>query len=348
MENVAQQPDSAVAVIAKALHWVSEGYEVALASVVSAWGSAPRQVGSIVAINNRGAFCGSVSGGCVETSVIQEALEAMSDGAPRTLVFDVSDETAWSVWLACGGKITVRIDPITGPGSCWIDLYKSVVQSLEQRRGCFLMTDMASGRAALFDSAQSAGKALQGLGLGLGLGMEASMNQSGLYGAAGQEKFLNVFQPPSRLIVLGGVHIAQMLVPMAQLAGFEPIVVERRGAFAASGRFPGVQVLVQRADQAIAALAPDARTAVVALTHNPELDDPGLIAALASPAFYVGALGSRRTQEQRRARLLEGGVEAQSLDRLHAPIGLSIGASTPAEIAVAILAQIIAQLRGKS
>lgn len=342
MENVAQESDSAVAVIAKALRWVSEGYEVALASVVSAWGSAPRQVGSIVAINNRGAFCGSVSGGCVETSVIQEALEAMSDGAPRTLVFDVSDETAWSVWLACGGKITVRIDPITGPGSFWIDLYKSVVQSLEQRRSCFLITDMANGRAELFDSAQSAAKALQALGLG------TSMSQSGVYGAAGQEKFLNVFQPPSRLIVLGGVHIAQMLVPMAQLAGFEPIVVERRGAFAASSRFPGMQILVQRADQAIAALAPDARTAVVALTHNPELDDPGLIAALASPAFYVGALGSRRTQEQRRARFLEGGVEAQSLDRLHAPIGLSIGASTPAEIAVSILAQIIARLRGKS
>ena len=178
MENVAQEPDSAVAVIAKALHWVSEGYEVALASVVSAWGSAPRQVGSIVAINNRGAFCGSVSGGCVETSVIQEALEAMSEGAPRTLVFDVSDETAWSVWLACGGKITVRIDPITGPGSFWIDLYKSVVQSLEQRRSCFLITDMASGRAELFDSAQSAAKALQGLGL------ETSMSQSGVYGTA--------------------------------------------------------------------------------------------------------------------------------------------------------------------
>lgn len=339
MATDSQEPDTAAAVIRKALEWVGAGHSVALATVLRTWGSAPRQVGSMVAINQNGAFCGSVSGGCVEASVIQEALEVLADGAPRNFSFDVSDDTAWSVGLACGGAITVRIDPLTGSGFCWVDLYSGLLTSLDQRRDCFLITDLASGRIELHLCAESACRMLPG--------SDGPPSRSGIYGPDGQEKFLNLIRPPARLIILGGVHIAQMLAPMAQLSGLQPIVVERRAAFAEASRFPGVQVVVERAGDAVRALAPDARTAVVALTHNPELDDPGLISALGSSAFYVGALGSRRTQELRRARLLGCGVDAVHLDRLHAPIGLDIGASTPAEIAVSILAEIIGELRGK-
>ncbi|MCY1267661.1 putative xanthine dehydrogenase subunit A [compost metagenome] len=339
MANLSQEPDTAVAVLCKALEWLNQGRQVALATVLRTWGSAPRRAGSMVAINDAGAFCGSVSGGCVETGVLEEALEAMEQGGSRTLSFEVSDETAWSVGLACGGTIAIRIDTMTGPGAARADLYETVIARVSQRRSCFLVTDLASGRVDLYDSQASLRDLFPGL--------PSVQLEAGIFSVGEQQRFLNVFQPPARLIVLGGVHIAQMLVPMALLAGFEPVVVERRKAFAAEGRFPGVPVLMEEAGVALGMLSPDTRTAVVALTHNPELDDPGLIAALSSPAFYVGALGSRRTHEQRRQRLLGCGVGVARIERLHAPIGLPIGASTPAEIAVSILAEIIGELRGK-
>ncbi|MBA6420982.1 XdhC family protein [Pseudomonas sp. 5Ae-yellow] len=339
MANFSQEPDTAVAVLGKALEWLRQGHQVALATVVRTWGSSPRRAGSMAAINETGAFCGSVSGGCVETSVLEEALEAMEHGHSLTLSFDVSDESAWSVGLACGGTIAIRVVPMTGPGAVHSELYDAVVASIGQRRSCFLVTDLASNRVDFYRTSARLRACFPGLPSG--------QLEAGVFNAREQQWFLNVFEPPTRLIVLGGVHIAQMLVPMAQLAGFDITVVERRKAFAAEARFPGVPVLIENAGVALGKLAPDARTAVVALTHNPELDDPGLIAALDSPAFYVGALGSRRTQEQRRLRLLECGVGLGQVERLHAPIGLPIGAATPGEIAVSILSEIVSVFRGK-
>lgn len=157
--------------------------------------------------------------------------------------------------------------------------------------------------------------------------------------------FLQVYNPPLRMIVVGAVHVSQALAPMAARAGFEVIIVDPRRAFATEERFPGVELVPRWPAEAMGDLAPDHRTAVVTLTHDPKLDDPALEAALASEAFYVGALGSRRTHARRLERLRDAGFSDEDLERIHGPVGLDIGARTPEEIAVAVLAQVIAVLR---
>jgi xanthine dehydrogenase accessory factor len=156
-----------------------------------------------------------------------------------------------------------------------------------------------------------------------------------------QKIFLNVYVPPPRLIVVGAVHIAQSLAPMATMLEFDVTVVDPRGAWATAQRFPGVNVIQDWADEAFQAMGLDSSTAVVTLTHDPKLDDPALEAALKSDAFYVGALGSRRTHAKRKERLVEAGITDEQFARVHGPVGLNIGAKSPAEIAVSILGQII-------
>lgn len=159
--------------------------------------------------------------------------------------------------------------------------------------------------------------------------------------------FVHVFNPPLRLVVVGAVHIAQALVPMAELVGYEVVVVDPRRSFASVDRFPDIVLVDEWPDDAVTALAPDSRTALVTLTHDPKFDDPALIAGLRSPAFYIGSLGSRRTHRARLERLRQAGVEERALARIHAPIGLDIGAQSPAEISTAIVAEMTAVLRGE-
>ncbi len=157
----------------------------------------------------------------------------------------------------------------------------------------------------------------------------------------GQKIFLNVYVPPPRLIIVGAVHIAQTLAPMAAMLDFDVTVVDPRGAWATSARFPGVKVIQDWADEAFQAMGLDVSTAVVTLTHDPKLDDPALESALRSDAFYVGSLGSKRTHAKRKDRLIEAGITEEQFSRIHGPVGLNIGAKSPAEIAVSILGQIV-------
>jgi xanthine dehydrogenase accessory factor len=176
---------------------------------------------------------------------------------------------------------------------------------------------------------------------------EAGESRTGVEAAGNDEIFTHVFQPTPRLIVVGAVHIAQKLVPLARLADFAVDVVDPRTAFASPERFPDVGLSHDWPDKAVKALKPDSATALVSLTHDPKLDDPALIVALRSPAFYVGALGSRKTHGRRLERLRAEGFDDAALARLHAPVGLPIGALSPGEIAVSIMAEIVAALRGR-
>lgn len=159
------------------------------------------------------------------------------------------------------------------------------------------------------------------------------------------EWFLNAFNPPLRLLVVGAVHVAQPVAVFAELDAFDVVVIDPRTAFASPERFPGIKLRTEWPDEALADLKPDSRTAVITLTHDPKLDDPALIAALNSPAFYIGALGSKKTHAARIERLTAKGFDAETLARIHAPIGLSIGAKSPAEIAISIMAEITQVLR---
>ncbi len=313
-----------------ALDWHRKGRGAALATVVETWGSAPRQAGSQLAISGAGEIMGSVSGGCVEGAVVVEAQEALTDGKPRVLTFGVTDETAFSVGLACGGTIRVLVEPIGTAGGLPVEMLETLVERRAKRQPVAygILPEAWTRRIIERDD-----PAVQG---------RFRADRSGL---EDDGEFVAIFNPPLRMMVVGAVHIAQALVPMARLAGYDPVLIDPREAFGSSERFPGETIVHDWPDEALQAQGLDARTAVVTLTHDSKLDDPAIIAALASNVFYLGCLGSTRTHAKRLDRLREAGVNKAALARIHAPVGLDIGARTPAEIAVSVLAQVTQALR---
>lgn len=332
MADIASDP------LAAAAGWLHDTRKVALATVTRTWGSAPRPEGSQMAIRDDGAFSGSVSGGCVEGAVIGEAENALRDGKPRNLKFGISNEDAWAVGLACGGTIEIHVAPLLAQPQ------QSVLAELKQARDAqqavVLATDLASGESVLRYPGKAGSDALADAAR-----IQARRDQSAAVDIGGRNWFLTVFNPPLDLAIIGAVHIAQPLARMAALADYAVRVIDPRSAFATGERFPGVSLSLDWPDEALAAKPPGPRSAVVALTHDPKLDDPGLSAALKSDAFYIGALGSRTTHAKRLERLKAKGFSDTELARIRGPIGLDIGARSPAEIAVAVLAQMTAELR---
>jgi xanthine dehydrogenase accessory factor len=229
------------------------------------------------------------------------------------------------------------------------DILDSLQRARAAKRPVALVTNLASGRQALLDDAAAGGETVTGE-LTLGGPVLAKVRQAILDNRSatlpGTDLFVLAFNPPLRMIVVGAVHIAQSLVPMATLAGYDVTVVDPRKAWATDARFPEVRMSTEWPDDALDALAPDHRTAVIVLTHDPKLDDPALRVALESPVFYIGALGSTRTHAKRLTRLREAGLDEAELARIHGPIGLAIGAKSPSEIAISILAQITQALHG--
>lgn len=323
-------------VVTPAASWLAAGRRVATATVVNTWRSAPRPVGSQMAVNDAGQFVGSVSGGCVESTVIQACLDLLQQGDPRSLEFGVSNERAWEVGLACGGRIEVWV------GEAEPAVLARVARVRGERSPVAVLIDLSSGaqRVVEPDGASELPSELRS-----GLARALRDDQSRTVEDAGRRWFLHVFNPPARIVIVGAVHLAQVLAPLASLSGFEVIVVDPRRSFASADRFPGVDLDLRWPGAAFADIGLDQRTAVAALSHDPKLDDPALESALEGDCFYVGALGGRKSREARRARLGAMGIDDDQLGRIHGPIGLDIGARTPPEIALAILAEIIDRLR---
>jgi len=309
-----------------ALAWHREGAGAALATVIGTWGSAPRQAGSQLAISGTGAIMGSVSGGCVEGAVVTEALDALQDGHPRILDYGVSDDDAFSVGLACGGEIRILVEPVGR--ALPEDILAQIVDARAARKPLAYAVNLATWQRRLLGPAD--------------LPTRFRDDRSGMEDTG---EFITIFNPPLRLFVVGAVHIAQALVPMARLAGFDPVVIDPREAFASEARFPTTRLSHDWPDEALQAEGLDARSAVVTLTHDPKLDDPAIRTALTADVFYLGCLGSTRTHAKRLDRLQAAGFDATALGRIHGPVGLDIGAKTPAEIAVSILAQLVENLR---
>lgn len=309
-----------------ALDWHKAGKGAALATVVETWGSAPRRVGSQLAISGEGEIEGSVSGGCVEGAVVVEALEALEDGAQRMLEYGVSDGDAFAVGLACGGTIRVLVEPVGRVMP--VDLLEQLVAARAARRAVAYVVDMQSGARYLTEE---------------GYADRFRLDRSGF--EEGEQQFVAIHNPPLRMIIIGAVHIAQALVPMARIVGYDPIIVDPRDSFASEARFPGERIVRDWPDEALDTLGLDPRTALVLLTHDPKLDDPALERALASEVFYIGALGSTRTHAARVERLRAAGHDAAAIARIHGPIGLDIGAAGPAEIALSILGETVKVLR---
>ena len=294
------------AVIRKGVEW--RGAKLALATVVSTWGSAPRPRGSHMIVHQDGRFEGSISGGCVESDVLHRAAELIAGRAAHVATYGVADGDAWDVGLPCGGEIAVLIQPVGADGFA-PDLFDRIEAASARGRALTLATDLATG---------------------------VTREQ------ASEGDFLNRYDPPRRLLIVGAVQIAQSLVPLAQAIGVTPVVIDPRGRFLTAERFPGVELDDRWPDEAITARFPGESTAIVTLSHDIKIDDPALEAALRAPTGYVAALGSRKSHAARLERLAAQGFDAGDLARIDGPAGLDIGAIGAAEIALSITAGMVA------
>ncbi len=302
-----------------AQNWFEQGRKLALVTVLSVWGSAPRPAGSHLICDDQGNFEGSVSGGCIEAEVIAQALDVIAAGQARDLSFGISDETAWSAGLSCGGTIRLLIAPYD---RAMHEVISQIVQAQHDRQRVTSRTDLTSGQITILPAPDNA-KITQ-------------LDETG---------FIQTYRPQPHIVVTGAVHIAQALAQMAQITGYGLSIIDPRSGFATAERFPSVQLHETWPEEFFKTNQPDSFTALVALSHIPHLDDPALSAALNSDCFYIGALGSRKTHAKRLERLSASGFKTMDLERIHAPIGLAISAQEPAEIAVAILAEIIQAYR---
>ena len=319
---------------------------IALATVIQTWGSSPRRAGAKMALTPEGKITGSVSGGCVEGAVFDTGVEVLKSNRPQLLHFGVADETAWEVGLACGGSIDIFVKPLD------TEFFKPLRSALVEEQVAALATvvrgpDEVLGREILVrDDGSVTGAIRDELNqqvlnlaketLDQGESRRVMLNED-------IELFIEVILPPPTLIAVGGVHITIALMALAKTLGYRTVVVDPRSAFGNEERFPNVDQLIQQwPEEAFQQIPLTRSTAVAMLTHDPKLDDPALKIALPSAAFYVGALGSKTTQAKRRQRLLDQGLTETQLNRLHGPIGLQIGAGTPEEIAMSIMAEIVA------
>ena len=299
--------------------WRGRGERFALATVVATRRSAPRPVGSKLAVSEGGELAGSVSGGCVENEVYGAAREVLDGAPPQLLSYGISDDQALSVGLPCGGEIDVYVQ-VPAP-----EVVERVLGLVASEERAVVLTELETGEQRVVRDA------------------ELERGRSRLVELEGLRIFADVYGPPPRLLVFGAVDTAEALCRAAKSIGWRTIVADARGKFATAERVPSAdELVVAWPDEALARVEPDHATAVVVLTHDDRFDLPALQGALASEAFYIGALGSRRNQARRRERLLEAGVSEESVDRISGPAGLDIGADTPAETALSILAEILA------
>jgi xanthine dehydrogenase accessory factor len=287
---------------------------LAIATVIATWGSAPRPRGSHMLVHEDGRFEGSVSGGCVEGEVLHAAADTIRDGQSRRLEFGVADESAWEVGLPCGGHIELLVQPVADNAFAPA-LFDRIATSRRGGDTLDLVTDLDSGMTSVAQPGDSAG-------------------------------FHNRYMPPRRLLIVGAVQIAQSLGAIVRTLDVAPVLIDPRSRFLTEERFPAMTLDDRWPDEAVAHYRPDAATAVVTLSHDPKIDDPALIAALAAPTGYVAALGSRRSHAKRIERLSAAGLSEAQIARIDAPAGLAIGAQGPAEIALSIAAGMVAALRG--
>lgn len=296
------------AVIGKAIEW--RGARLALATVISTWGSAPRPRGSHMIVHEDGRFEGSISGGCVETDVLQRAAEVIAGRPAHLERYGVADGDAWAVGLPCGGEISVLVQPVGEQGFAPA-LFERIVAESERGRALTLSTDLESGVTCE---------------------------------GAVEGQFHNRYDPPRQLLIVGAVQIAQPLSILARAIGVTPVIIDPRGRFLTEERFPGVELDDRWPDEAVAARSPGESTAVVTLSHDIKIDDPALVSAMRAPTGYIAALGSRKSHAARLERLAALGFSNGDLARIEGPAGIDIGAVGAAEIALSIAAGMIAGL----
>ena len=295
--------------------WLKDKKKVALATVISTWGSSPRPVGGQMAIDSNGQIIGSVSGGCIEGAVITEGINSINDGKTRVKDYGITNDMAWEVGLACGGELKVLIQPLNIED----ELISHIVNNIKKRELTKVKINCLTGSRKIDNSIT---------------------NQLSYYDKQKNE-FIHIIDPKPRLFIVGAVHIAQALISIARTADFEIILIDPREHFATQERFPNCKILNEWPDEALSNFTLDQATHLVTLTHDPKIDDPALIHVLKRNIGYIGSLGSKKTHQKRCDRLLHLNFSKNDLSKIHGPIGLDIRAKTPAEIAISIMGEIV-------
>jgi len=294
--------------------WTKAGEEIALATVVETWGSSPRPLGSKMVVTQSGKMAGSVSNGCIEGAVFEEAQKVLKAGEPKVAAFGVADDVAFEVGLACGGHIEVFVQPLGR-------VHEQLIEMLQRDVPATLRTNLVTGEAELVEGAPS--------------GSELARRDG--------DMFIEPFRRPAHLIIIGAIHIAIPLHRLAKLMGYRVTIVDARAKFASKERFPEAdELIVAWPDEAMARLSIDNSSYVVILTHDPKFDLPALRSVLGKQAGYVGAIGSRKTNQNRFDALRAEGFTEEQLARVHGPIGLDLGGRGAEETALGILAEITA------
>lgn len=298
------------------LRWMQEGHQVALATVVKTWGSSPRPIGSLLAVREDGQLSGSVSGGCIEADLVERVRMALPT-RPEALTYGGSKEECHRFRLPCGGTLQIVLEP----APCE-PMLKSMEEAVAQRQLVARRLDIETGQSALFTPNPEDATTFDG------------------------QTLTTVHGPHWRLLLIGAGQISRYLAQMAQALDYQILVCDPREEYQTGWDIAGAELVAGMPDDAVRALSPDDRSAILALTHDPKLDDLALLEALKSPAFYIGALGSRANNVKRRERLRQFDLSETEISRLHGPVGLPIGSRTPPEIAVSILAELTAARHG--
>ncbi|MFF3332364.1 XdhC family protein [Streptomyces sp. NPDC002888] len=341
--------------------WYGAGVPFGLATVVGVSRSAPRDPGAAMAVGPGGEVAGSVSGGCVEGAVFELAQEVVASGEARLESFGYSDEDAFAVGLTCGGEITLLVRPVTPERDPAFGAVAESVAAGEPVTAATVLDGPAPRGAALAVWRDRVAGTLGAAGLDVAVTADArgelALGATGVrhYGPHGERRedavsvFLHSFAPPPRMLVFGAIDYAAAVVRVGDFLGYRVTVCDARPVFATAKRFPpGVEVVVEWPHRYLRETDTDERTVVCVLTHDPKFDVPLLEEALRRPAAYIGAMGSRRTHDDRRKRLVEAGLTDRELSRLRSPVGLDLGARTPEEVAVSVAAEIVALRWGGS
>lgn len=301
-------------VLAELNEWTEAGEEIALCTVVETWGSSPRPLGSKMLATRSGKMAGSVSNGCIEGAVFEEAQKVLKSGRPKIAAFGVADDVAFEVGLACGGHIEVFIQPLAA-------VHRELIALLNRDEAATLRTDLVSGEAELVRGTAS--------------GVEGARREG--------DGFVEPFRRPPHLVIIGAIHIAIPLHRLAKVMGYRVTVIDARAKFATAERFPEAdELVVAWPDEAMSRLTVDNSTYVVILTHDPKFDLPALRSVLGKEAGYIGAIGSRKTNQNRFDALRAEGFSDEQLAKVHGPIGLDLGSRAAEETALGILAELTA------
>ncbi len=310
----------------KILKWLNNKKEVAIANVIETWGSSPRPVGSIMAVNSDHEIIGSVSGGCVESFVFGKAIEVIKNNKVETLEFGVTNSKAWEVGLTCGGKIKVFLEKISHKN---LDFIKKINDTYTKNEIMVIATRLNDGKKDILDiTTENKFK------------INLNTIKSGIKLFEDQEWFLKVFQNNAKIIIIGAVHIAEPLINFARHLNYGVFLIDPRSTFNEK-KFFNIKIFNEWPDEALKKIMIDKNTAIVTLTHDPKLDDPALEYSIKTDAFYIGCLGSKKTHNSRMLRLKRKGISEKQLKKLNGPVGINIGAKTPTEIAISIISQII-------